>query len=298
MKFNYIYLIVIAIITFACEPLEDITNQLDDAYTGPLNKSLTYTLTPSDYVSISKLVQEDALTPEELELAKSIAEDTILYKGYSVDYIPSVIDAPFAGYANKSITEVTFRTADALEAAVDTVAEYYEMQAARFWKFSPVVDVVMGTPEFQLITDYVKNSKDLGTYWEDRYNGGRDLYYGSTAQYSNFDLSHYNRANSGRDFIGDATVDPTLAALFDTNQLAELDEALIDRVGEGVMIMLKEKYKEAGAQIESNGVTITYRVTNAKLRYNDKSEKLATYSFNCTKASPNPEFVLLSGPVF
>lgn len=285
---------------FACEPLDDIKDELDSNYTGPLRKDLKYDLVPADYVTISKLAQEDATTPEELEIAEQIAVDTVLYPGISVDYIPDIIEDIFKGYGVKSISEVNFRFADEIGAEASETAEYYEMQPARFWKFSPVIEIDMNSDKafYQYITDYVKEDEELGKYWEPKYLPyGRDLYYGSTAKYYNFDLVYYNRANSSRDMEGEAEIDPELAALYDANDLVKLEEVLIERVVEGMNVMLQQHYKESGAEILSNGVTITYKVMGT-CRFDDRSNQIMTCNFNCTKASPNPEFELLSGPVF
>lgn len=300
IKLHYILFVLVGLLTFACEPLDDIKDELDENYTGPLRKDLKYELEAADYNTISKLAQEDATTPEELEMAKQIAVDTVLYPGISVDYIPTIIEEVFKGYGTKSISEVVFRLADEIGATADSTAEYYEMQPARFWKFSPVIEIDMNSDKafYQYITDFVQNDEDLGKHWEAKYLPyGRDLYYGSTAKYYNFDLVYHNRANSSRDMEGDAEIDPVLAALYDASDLVKLEETLIERVVEGMNIMLQEHYKDSGAEILSNGVTITYKVLGT-CRFDDRSNQIMTCNFNCTKASPNPEFELLSGPVF
>jgi len=300
LKIQYIILLTIGILAGACEPMNDIKDELDSNYTGPLRKNLNYDLEVSDYKAISKLAQEDATTPKELEIAEQIAVDTVLYPGVSVDYIPLVIEDIFKGYGTRSKTKINFRLADEIGAEVDTVTEHYEMQPARFWKFSPVEEIDMNSDKafYQLITDYVKEDKELNKHWEAKYlPGGRDLYYGSAARFKNFDLVYHNRANDSRDVEGDAKIDPVLAALYKANDLVKLDEVLIDRVVEGINVMLQQHYKETGAEVLSNGVTITYRVM-ATCRFDDRSDKLITCDFNCTKASPEPQFELLSEPEF
>ncbi len=299
-KIHYIVIILFGMLAIACEPLDDIREELDSSYTGPLRKDLKYELQHSDYLTISKLAKEDAQTPEELELAEQIAIDTVLYPSLSVDYIPLVIEDVFKGYGTKSISEVTFRSSESIGAEVMTSFEYYEMQPARFWKFSPVIEIDMNSDNafYQYITDYVKANEELSKYWEAKYLPfGRDLYYGSTAKYYNFDLVFYNRANSSRDMEGDAEIDPVLAALYDANDLVKLEEVLIERVVEAMNIMLQQHYKDSGAEVLSNGVTITYKVLGT-CRFDDRSNQIMTCNFNCTKASPEPEFELLSGPVF
>jgi len=299
-KLHYIIIALVGVLSFACEPLDEINDELDGSYTGPLRKDLKYELEPSDYVTISKLAQEDATTPEELEKAEQIAVDTVLYPGISVDYIPLVIDDIFKGYGTKSISEITFRLAEDVGAGAEATAEYYEMQPARFWKFSPVIEIDMNSDKafYQYITDYVKVDDELGVYWEAKYLPyGRDLYYGSTAKYYNFDLVYHNRANSSRDMEGEAEIDPVLAELYDASELVKLEEVLIERVVEGLEVMLQQHYKASGAEILSNGVTITYKVM-ATCRFDDRSNQIMTCNFNCTKASPEPEFELLSGPEF
>ncbi len=288
------------LLAIACEPLDDIRDELDNAYSGPLRKDLKYELKPADYLTISKMAKEDAQTPKELEMAEQIAVDTVLYPGMSVKYIPKVIDDVFKGFGIKSISEVSFRASESIGEEVVAVLEYYEMQPARFWKFSPVIEIDMNSDNafYQYITDYVKASEELGKYWEARYLPfGRDLYYGSTAKYYNFDLVFHNRANSSREMEGEAQIDPVLAALYDANDLVKLEEVLIERVVEAMNVVLQQHYMESGAEILSNGVTITYKVLGT-CRFDDRSNQIMTCNFNCIKASPEPQFELLSGPVF
>ncbi len=131
MKFNNILLAGVSLLlAVACEPMEDINNELDESYNGPLRQDLVYELTGSDYKTISASALEDALSTEEYEAASTILEgDTALTDDQATTYIPELLAnmEDMYGYAPGSINAVTFKYREDVDAtATDSIASFYK----------------------------------------------------------------------------------------------------------------------------------------------------------------------------
>ncbi|WP_143525014.1 choice-of-anchor J domain-containing protein [Labilibacter marinus] len=129
-KLQYILFALMALFAFACEPLEDIKDELDDNYHGPLNKEIKYELTASDYKSISESAAADATTAEELEIAESVLEgDTALTADLASTYIPEMLGnmESMYGYAPKSLNKVSYKFRETVEEAiVDSTTGFFK----------------------------------------------------------------------------------------------------------------------------------------------------------------------------
>lgn len=138
MKFQYI-LLMLMVFTIACEPLEDIQNELDDSYTGPVNEGLEYDLVFADYKNISERVVADATTEEEALIGAKIAEDTLLFASVTEYYIARVIEdkVQYGGYAVGSMAKVNYRLADNTGAFLEDTYSYYVRNTLNSWAFRP-----------------------------------------------------------------------------------------------------------------------------------------------------------------
>jgi hypothetical protein len=148
------------------------------------------------------------------------------------------------------------------------------------WVFDPTVTFTMESSDYQLIVDYVRS--EIGEDYINQQYQNTEYYFGADAHYNNFDLR--------------------LSAKLDRNvpgyEGLSTEEAVAlsyERLTEAVEVLLQEKYPDAMAQV--NGVDVFYIVT-VDTYENDLSRGKYTYTFQCVKSAPNPEFELIEGPEF
>jgi len=148
------------------------------------------------------------------------------------------------------------------------------------WIFDPTVKFTMSSADYQLVVDAVKANSDTKNL-VDSYGTG-EFYYGASSYYNNFDLRIAKRTNG--DFA-----QPEYADLSEEDASA----LIMQRVAEGVAVMLKAKFPNAVAQV--SGVDVMYIVTFNSYE-NDGSYGKYTVTFQCTKSGPDPSFELVEGP--
>lgn len=149
------------------------------------------------------------------------------------------------------------------------------------WVFDPTMVFTMSGPDYQMIVDYVKTEIDGGADYLNSYGTG-EYYFGADAYYGNFDLRLANRTEY--DVPG-----------FSGLSTEEAVELTYERMTEAVEVLLQEKYPDATAQV--NGVDVFYIVT-VDTYENDLSRGKYTYTFQCVKDAPNPDFELIEAPEF
>ncbi|MFV0365285.1 MAG: hypothetical protein ACK5JS_02130 [Mangrovibacterium sp.] len=288
----------------ACSPMEDINDTLESEYTGPVENDLTYTLTPSDYVTISTQAKLEAITTEEFEMATQIAADTVLYPDYAAKYGALILNKQSAllGYGVGTALNMTYNYASAIGGEVSEKTELFDVKSSMQWGVSTIVNVsaftgqktvaVGETDEFTQFTRIIAADPELGKYcYKDKYETEEEVYYGSSPYNANFDCTTRFRLTGDVVTYNDGVVDPVLKAL-ETDPEGFLAEC-VSRIGEAVNIMLQIRYAESGAAIESNGSAITYKVRQAIYT---GSTQYVICTYKCTKASPAPAFELLEDP--
>lgn len=131
------------------------------------------------------------------------------------------------------------------------------------WLFDPTITVEMGSTDYQIIVEYVKNniSADL----LDSY-GTFESYYGAGSYYRNFDIGAYDKAEFGS---GDD----------------DWQNAVEEAIGLRLLPVLFPD-----AQLQANGVDMYYRVIFQTFKSGTKTNY--AMNFQVTKAGPNPEFTL------
>ncbi|GET20452.1 hypothetical protein [Prolixibacter denitrificans] len=148
------------------------------------------------------------------------------------------------------------------------------------WIFDPTVKFTMSSSDFQLIVDAVKANSDTKNL-VDSYGTG-EFYYGANSFYNNFDLRIVKR-NSGE----------FAQSEYDGLSDEEASTLIMDRVVEGIVVMLKAKFPNAVAQV--SGVDVMY-VISFNSYENDGSYGKYTVTLQCTKSGPDPSFELVEGP--
>ncbi len=128
------------------------------------------------------------------------------------------------------------------------------------WLFDPSVIFTMSSDDYQIIVDYVK-----ATYGEEKLDsyGTQEFYFGAGAYYGNFDL------RDGK---------------YDTSFASGLEAAKAG-IAEG---LLPNKFPNAVAQV--SGVDVMYIISFATY---DGTDGKQTYTYQCTKSGPNPEFTFV-----
>jgi len=148
------------------------------------------------------------------------------------------------------------------------------------WIFDPTVKFTMASADYQLIVDAVKANPDTKSL-VDSYGTG-EFYYGANSHYNNFDIRLVKRT----------TGDFAQAEYSDLTE-EEANALIMDRMAEGVGVMLKAKFPNAVAQV--SGVDVMYEVTVSTYE-NDGSYGTYVVTLQCTKSGPDPSFELVEGP--
>ncbi|MDT8400783.1 MAG: hypothetical protein RQ743_03735 [Bacteroidales bacterium] len=196
------------------------------------------------------------------------------------NYIPQMLDEmyPYAQQGDKKAVSYRYyssgsTTVRAMEFIFDNMWTPYNPYTAKQdqfihngtdWVFDPTVMFTMGSSDYMIIVNYVKNN--IGASYVDSY-GTAEFYSGASAYYGNFDIRSGN---------------------FDDTVFDSWEDALEFAIGEA---LLPTKYPDAVAQV--SGIDVFYIVT-----FDTYSGVAGRYSmkFQVTKAGPNPEFTLDEGP--
>ncbi|MDD4225921.1 MAG: hypothetical protein WCY58_08385 [Mariniphaga sp.] len=125
------------------------------------------------------------------------------------------------------------------------------------WVFDPTVMFTMSKEDYQIIVDWVKSNK--GSEFIDSY-GTQEFWFSAGSYYGNYDV---------RD-------------KWNTEAFSTWQEAVQTSIGD---VLLPAKFPDAVSQV--SGIDVMYKVTIAV--YSGVNEQF-TWSFQCTKSGPNPEF--------
>ncbi|GET27128.1 choice-of-anchor J domain-containing protein [Prolixibacter sp. NT017] len=226
---------------------------------------------PGKYNNFSSSDNPDDYLPQLLSIKYPYAQDgdklAVVYKYYSGGTSTRADEYSF------SMNEWT--KYDPIEVKTDQF-----INVGSKWIFDPTVKFTMSSADYQLVVDAVKANPDTKNL-VDSYGTG-EFYYGANSHYNNFDLRIVKRTT------GD----------FTQSEYADLSEEdasalIMQRVAEGVAVMLKAKFPNAVAQV--SGVDVMYIVTFSSYE-NDGSYGKYTVTFQCTKSGPDPSFELVEGP--
>jgi len=143
---------------------------------------------------------------------------------------------------------------------VEIYTDQFIMTRNDGWVFDPTVMFTMAKSDYQIIVDWVKANK--GSEYVDSY-GTQDFWFSAGAYYSNYDV---------RD-------------KWDTDAFDSWQEAVQASIAE---VLLPAKFPNAVTQV--SGIDVMYKVTFAV--YSGIAETY-TWTFQCTKSGPNPEFTLV-----
>lgn len=131
--FSYLLLATVILFT-ACNPNEEIYDELDEVDTG-LQKEIEVTLTSSDYQNIADLAYEDATTPEDSSKAAFIEANQYFNDDIpAADYVTYYLDDTYGAYGLNSSAEVTFDYNGQLPEEYEqyTMADEYELGNADY----------------------------------------------------------------------------------------------------------------------------------------------------------------------
>lgn len=156
--FSYLLLATVILFT-ACNPNEEIYDELDEVDTG-LQKEIEVTLTSTDYQNIADLAYEDATTPEDSSKAAFIESNQYFNDDIpAADYVPYYLEDTYGAYGLNSSAEVTFDYNTQLPEEFEqyTTAEEYELEDADYILAGPQVGAAQyffpDKPAEQLLPD-------------------------------------------------------------------------------------------------------------------------------------------------
>jgi len=149
------------------------------------------------------------------------------------------------------------------------------------WVFDPTISFGVSAADYQSVVDIVSADPDK-SYLVDSY-GTAEYYYGSSAYYVNYDRRVSKRRTVDPDNFGNLTDFEALTLIY-------------QRVNEGVIVMLQNKFPNATPQI--NGIDAFFIVTY--VTYNDPGmgelRKVETVKLQCTAAASGgnpPQFTVV-----
>ncbi len=143
------------------------------------------------------------------------------------------------------------------------------------WVFDPTVRLFILADDFQLIVDYVKDN--IGEDYVSDY-GNNDFYTGASAYYNNFDIRISKRREYASEDYPESMSDEDASAL------------IWERLYEGLVILLGEKYPDAVSQVE--GVDVHYVLTFDV--FNDNyAHVIYTVEYKCTASGSPATFEII-----
>lgn len=103
LKYNLIALFFFGGLLAACDPMEDIYNEIDSEGITITKTEEEYILVKADYESIAKAAEADAQTDEEKALAKQVASDLALNSFASAEkYVPAILANMYGSWGKGS----------------------------------------------------------------------------------------------------------------------------------------------------------------------------------------------------
>lgn len=109
LKYNLIALFFFGGLLAACDPMEDIYNEIDSEGITITKTEEEYILVKADYESIAKAAEADAQTDEEKALAKQVASDLALNSFASAEkYVPAILANMYGSWGKGSTVGVTY----------------------------------------------------------------------------------------------------------------------------------------------------------------------------------------------
>jgi hypothetical protein len=148
---------------------------------------------------------------------------------------------------------------------IRTVSEPYASTVSG-WVFDPTIVFTMDKVDYATIATYVKNDPILSKLDNNTFTDS-EYYYGASGYYGNFDT------RSGKFYSG----------------FASWQDAVEEAIGK---VLLPAKYPNAEAQYK--GIDMQYVVHFIAYGATPSNYYM---KFQCTKSAPDPEFVLVDGPV-
>ncbi len=150
------------------------------------------------------------------------------------------------------------------------------------WVFDPTVRFTMTSADYQLIVDAVLANPQTSDLVDPKYKDA-EYYYGADAYNNSFNLH-----------IAPRTTGAYAQSDYNGLSQAAASTLILQRVQDGIIVMLKAKFPNAVTQL--SGVDVEYVVTYNT--YQDDNSKLTyTVTYKCTKSGPNPEFTEVGDPV-
>lgn len=109
LKYNLIALSLLGAFATACDPMEDIYNEIDADGTTNTQTMSEYVLTALDYETISSAAAKDAATDEEKALASAVKSDKALNDFATAEkYIPTILANMLPSWGKNSSVGVTY----------------------------------------------------------------------------------------------------------------------------------------------------------------------------------------------
>ena len=110
LKYSLIALSLLGVFATACDPMDDIYNEIDAEGTTNVQTMAEYVLTDADYETISTAAGKAATTDEEKALANAVKSDKALNEFASAEkYIPDVIAKMLPSWGKGSSVGVTYK---------------------------------------------------------------------------------------------------------------------------------------------------------------------------------------------
>ncbi|MCG8578841.1 MAG: DUF5017 domain-containing protein [Bacteroidales bacterium] len=121
------YIPVLLVLLYACDPMEDVYNDLDKAR-EPYNEAVEFMMTADDYKTVSKQALKDATNAEDTAYAKAVESDMSFNQKYTdLDYMKYVLHTNYIALNKKSVAKVEYNTMDKPEEliALEAAEMYY-----------------------------------------------------------------------------------------------------------------------------------------------------------------------------
>lgn len=110
LRYKLVALSLLGVAIVACDPLEDIYQEIDSEGVTVVNEKEEYVLTSADYETISKAALKDAKTKADTALANKVKSELALNSFASGDkYIPAVLTSLYPSWGNGSTIGVTYQ---------------------------------------------------------------------------------------------------------------------------------------------------------------------------------------------
>ncbi len=158
----------------------------------------------------------------------------------------------------------------------ETVSQF--KQDGEKWYFDPTVIFTMSASDYQLIVDYVTGNPSIPDgYLDSSHPENTEYYYGASSHFANFNIKlSYRRSNDPLGLLTDLSDEDATANVW-------------ERVKEGIVVMLQQKFPNAVPSIE--GVDVHYLVT---FKVYDGASYWYVIDYKCTASGTPPTFELVT----